>query len=244
MERIAMGQEERDKLEWLKRAKDKVISQRKAAERMGVSDRWVRKLLQRMKRQGDGAVGVRSLLIVSNHVTLYDVPILLYGLGRRTRRRVAVAMAGEMLLNWRHARGQGNWILNLLSPGAYYLVTALFNVFPLPQSGDFRASFEHAARAMDCGFHVLVFPEGRRTTNGQMQAFQRGSGLLWKELRCDALPVYLDGLWELKTAHAKWFRSDKISTHVGRVITLKPQTDPATATALLEKLVRSLREKC
>ena len=61
MERIAMGQEERDKLEWLKRAKDKVISQRKAAERMGVSDRWVRKLLQRMKRQGDGAVGVRSL---------------------------------------------------------------------------------------------------------------------------------------------------------------------------------------
>jgi len=56
MERIAMSQEERDRLEWLKRAKDKVISQRKAAERMGVSDRWVRKLLQRMKRQGDAAV--------------------------------------------------------------------------------------------------------------------------------------------------------------------------------------------
>jgi transposase len=56
MERIAMSQEERDKLEWLKRAKDKVISQRKAAERMGVSDRWVRKLLQRIKRQGDVAV--------------------------------------------------------------------------------------------------------------------------------------------------------------------------------------------
>jgi transposase len=56
MERIAMSQEERDRLEWLKRAKDKVISQRKAAERMGVSDRWVRRLLQRMKRQGDAAV--------------------------------------------------------------------------------------------------------------------------------------------------------------------------------------------
>ena len=56
MERIAMGQEEGDRLEWLKRAKDKVISQRKAAERIGVSDRWVRKLLQRMKRQGDAAV--------------------------------------------------------------------------------------------------------------------------------------------------------------------------------------------
>jgi transposase len=56
MERIEMSQEERDRLEWLKRAKDKVISQRKAAQSMGVSDRWVRKLLQRMKREGDGVV--------------------------------------------------------------------------------------------------------------------------------------------------------------------------------------------
>jgi transposase len=56
MERIEMSQEERDKLEWLKRAKDGVISQREAARRMGVSDRWVRKLLKRMKRQGDCVV--------------------------------------------------------------------------------------------------------------------------------------------------------------------------------------------
>ena len=52
MERIAMSQEERDKLEWLKRAKDKVIRQREAAERMGISARWVPKLLRRMKKQG------------------------------------------------------------------------------------------------------------------------------------------------------------------------------------------------
>jgi transposase len=56
MERIAMSQEERDRLEWLKRAKDGVISQREAARRMGVTDRWVRKLLKRMKRQGDRVV--------------------------------------------------------------------------------------------------------------------------------------------------------------------------------------------
>lgn len=56
MERIAMSQEERDKLEWLKRAKDKVISQREAAERIGISERWVRKLLRRMKKQGDRVV--------------------------------------------------------------------------------------------------------------------------------------------------------------------------------------------
>jgi transposase len=56
MERIAMSQEERDELDWLKRAKEGSISQREAAQRMGVSERWVRKLLKRMKREGDRVV--------------------------------------------------------------------------------------------------------------------------------------------------------------------------------------------
>src|ERR1700752_4271048 len=56
MERIAMSQEERDRLDWLKRARDGKVTQREAAERMEVSERWVRTLLQRMKRQGDAVV--------------------------------------------------------------------------------------------------------------------------------------------------------------------------------------------
>jgi transposase len=56
MERIEMSQEERDKLEWLKRAKDGVITQREAADKMGVSDRWVRHLLRRMNKRGDAVV--------------------------------------------------------------------------------------------------------------------------------------------------------------------------------------------
>jgi transposase len=56
MERIAMSQQERDALDWLKRARDGSVSQRKAAEKMGVSDRWVRKLLKRMSKQGDAVV--------------------------------------------------------------------------------------------------------------------------------------------------------------------------------------------
>lgn len=56
MERIAMSQEERDWLDWLKRAKDGKMTQREAAERMEVSERWVRTLLKRMKGQGDAVV--------------------------------------------------------------------------------------------------------------------------------------------------------------------------------------------
>lgn len=51
-----MSQEERDRLHWLKLARDRKITQRQAAERMEVSERWVRKLLRKLKRKGDRAV--------------------------------------------------------------------------------------------------------------------------------------------------------------------------------------------
>src|SRR6202046_3198016 len=60
MERIAMSQEERDWLGGLKRARGGKMTQRGAADRMCVSERWVRKLLRRMKKQGD-AVAVHGL---------------------------------------------------------------------------------------------------------------------------------------------------------------------------------------
>jgi len=66
MERIAMNQEERDWLEWLKRVQDGVVTQRQAAVKMGVSDRWVRKLLARMESEGDGVVvhGLRGRAVM------------------------------------------------------------------------------------------------------------------------------------------------------------------------------------
>ena len=56
MERIAMSQGERDDLHWLKRVEAGSMTQRAAAEKMGVTPRWVRKLVKRMKKQGDAVV--------------------------------------------------------------------------------------------------------------------------------------------------------------------------------------------
>ena len=56
MERIAMSQSERDGLHWLKRVQAGSMTQREGAEKMGVTTRWVRKLVKRMKKQGDSVV--------------------------------------------------------------------------------------------------------------------------------------------------------------------------------------------
>ncbi len=177
------------------------------------------------------------MLIVSNHVTSYDVPFILFALPSAIRRRVAVAMSGEMILDWRRARNQGHWFLNLIAPIEYVLVTALFNIFPLPQLSGFRRSFRHAGEAMDHGYNVMIFPEGRRSDDGTPQPFKSGAGLLWKELNTPALPVRLEGLGEIKARRTRWFRSGRIRVSVGEA--LQPQTEqsPEELTEILRQAV-------
>ncbi len=174
------------------------------------------------------------LLIVANHITSYDAAFVLYALPRHLRARVAVAMSGEMLLDFRRGRNQGNWFLDLLGPAAYFLMTALFNVFPLPQFSGFRRSFRHAGEAIDHGYSVLIFPEGRRSEDGTPQPFKSGAGLLWKELGIPALAVHLSGLGELKSQGGRWFHSGKIAVRAGEVIALEQELSP-------EQLAENLR---
>jgi long-chain acyl-CoA synthetase len=170
------------------------------------------------------------LLLVANHITSYDAAFVLYALPRKIRNRVAIAMSGEMLLDMRRGRNQGNWFLNLLGPVAWFLITALFNVFPLPQRSGFRRSFQHAGEAVDHAYNVLVFPEGHRSDDGTPQPFRSGSGLLWKELGVTALPVHLSGLGELKARGGRWFRSGKIEVTVGEPLRLEPHQSPEALT--------------
>lgn len=178
-----------------------------------------------------------QVFIVANHITSYDVPFILWTLPPHIRRNVAVAMSGEMLLDFRRGRNQGNWFLNLLAPAAYLLITGLFNVFPLPQRSGFRRSFQHAGEAVDKGYSVLVFPEGRRSDDGSPQRFLGGAGLLWKELGIPAVAVRLEGLGEIKVTGRRWFRSGNIRATARKLLPAEPEPSPEELTAKLYQAV-------
>ncbi|MGA2501800.1 MAG: AMP-binding protein, partial [Tepidisphaeraceae bacterium] len=133
----------------------------------------------------------QPLLIVANHVTALDGPLLQYALPTALRRHLAVAMAADMLHDYRHFRNpeppKGRFMP--LGPLVWLLLTALFNVFPLPRRRGFEASFAHAGLALDRGFHVLLFPEGTRSLTGQLAAFRPGIGLLVKQSGAQVLPM-------------------------------------------------------
>jgi long-chain acyl-CoA synthetase len=183
------------------------------------------------------------LLIIANHVTSYDGALVLYALPPNLRRRVAIAMSGEMLLAFRKARPQPEISLRILGPLAYLAITALFNVFPLPRSSGFRRSFAHAGEALDHGYSVLIFPEGRRSEDGQLHAFRPGIGLLAAQSRVPILPVALHGLGELKRKRSGWFRSGKLTIHVGNLIPFDNNADPTDLTRGFEGTIRDLESQ-
>jgi long-chain acyl-CoA synthetase len=183
----------------------------------------------------------KPVLIIANHVTAYDGALVLYALPGKMRRHVAIAMAANILDDFHRARGQGSWFLNALAPAAYWLTTALFNVFPLPSTAGFRDSFAHMGKALDRGYNILIFPEGHRTS-GELQQFRSGIGLLVQESNADVLPVALQGLGTLKQSGERWFRSGKLSIRVGQLMRIDTHLPAEEITTALESTLRKMLE--
>jgi long-chain acyl-CoA synthetase len=153
-------------------------------------------------------------------------------------------MSGEMLADYCHFRNpdrnpQGSRFM-LFGPLVWLLLTALFNVFPLPRRLGFERSFTHAGAAMDHGFHVLVFPEGTRSPTGTLAPFRSGIGLLARQSGARILPVAIRGLGELKIRGRGWFRSGAITVCVGQPIRFSAADNEAAIAALLHDAVESL----
>ncbi|HEX3373132.1 MAG TPA: AMP-binding protein [Edaphobacter sp.] len=180
------------------------------------------------------------MLIIANHVTAYDVPLLLFALPRTIRDHIAAAMSGEMLEDFRHARNMEVRWLAPFGPIVWLLLTAVFNVFPLPRQRGFQRSFAHAGEALDRGFHVMVFPEGTRSAEGVLANFQPGIGLLVKQASTAVLPMALRGMGDLKTGKRSWFRSGMLEVRVGEPIRFATTESEAAITARLHSEVEKL----
>jgi long-chain acyl-CoA synthetase len=191
-----------------------------------------------------GRENLRSLagpaLIVSNHIGYVDPAYIIAALPARLRRRLAVAMDGEVLETMRKPPEGAGLFMRLFLPTQYYLVVALFNVFPLPQRSGFRKSFSFAGELVDRGYSVLVFPEGARTQNGSMNSFRSGIGLLATRLRVPVVPMRIDGLFERKMNRKHWAPPGWARVAIGAPAKFDESTPPEEIARDLEGRVAAL----
>jgi long-chain acyl-CoA synthetase len=180
------------------------------------------------------------LLVVSNHVGDVDAGFILTALPARFRRRLATATGGEALEGLRTPAPGRGFFARVYDRVQWVLGVTLLNLFPLPREAGFRRSFAYAGSAVDRGYSVLVFPEGRHTTDGKMNPFRAGIGLLAANLGIPVLPMRIDGLFEVKNAGRKFAAPWKITVRIGHPMTFLPGTEPQPIAAELQAAVARL----
>ena len=180
------------------------------------------------------------LLVVSNHIAYVDVGLIQTVLPARIRHQLATATGGEALEALRSPASTRPWFLRIYDRLQWMLGVTFLNLFPLPREAGFRKSFAYAGEAVDRGFSILVFPEGRYTEDGKLQPFRTGIGLLANNLRIPILPMRIDGLFELKRAGKRIAPPGKIQIRIGKPLRFATETVPEEIARALEKMVESL----
>ena len=180
------------------------------------------------------------LLVVCNHVSDVDVGFVQAALPARLGNRIATATRGEDLEALHTPAPSRSFFGRMYDRTRWLLGVSLLNLFPLPREAGFRRSFAYAGEAVDRGYNVLVFPEGRHTEDGKMNPFRVGIGLLASNLGIPVLPMRIDGLFEVKHAGKKFAKPWTITVRIGKPIKFSPDTDPQEIAAELQKAVEAL----
>ncbi|HKQ74392.1 MAG TPA: AMP-binding protein [Blastocatellia bacterium] len=190
---------------------------------------------------GERLRGLRGpALFIANHISMVDPGMILFALPFRFRHRLAIAMAGERLRGFRRGLEGGNWFGRLLDRVKYLLVVIVFNVFALPQKSGFRRGFAFAGEAVDQGYSVLVFPEGRTTEDGRMNPFMSGIGLLAADLDLPVAPIKIEGLFDLTEQRRYFSRPGTVTVTFGEPVSFERGADPTRITQELEERLRAL----
>ena len=180
------------------------------------------------------------VLVVSNHIGDVDVGFIQTVLPARIRHRLATATGGEALEALRSPAPTRSQFLRFYDHLQWTLGVMLLNLFPLPREAGFRKSFAYAGEAVDRGYSILVFPEGRQTEDGKLRAFRSGIGLLANNLNVPVVPMRIDGLFEAKQAGRKFALPGKIVVRIGKPARFAPGLDPEAIARELQRKVENL----
>src|SRR3984957_8821605 len=180
------------------------------------------------------------LLVVCNHIADVDFAFVQTALPARFRHTLATATRGEDLEALRTPPPSRGFFAGIYDRMLWFLGVSLLNIFPLPREAGFRQSFAYAGEAVDRGYSILVFPEGRHTVEGTINSFRAGIGLLANNLGIPVLPLRIVGLFELKVAGKRFAAPWRIRVRIGQPIKFAPGTDPVQIAAALQKAVELL----
>jgi 1-acyl-sn-glycerol-3-phosphate acyltransferase len=138
----------------------------------------------------DRLVHGRTYVFVSNHQSIYDIPILFWSLPYQLRIIAKESLGRFPFLGW-HLRRTGHMLVDRARPERTKI-------------------FSWASRLTSQGLSLIVFPEGTRSRDGQVARFKGGSFYLAIEAGLPVVPVSVVG-----SRHV--MKKGRLATYPGRV---------------------------
>jgi 1-acyl-sn-glycerol-3-phosphate acyltransferase len=125
--------------------------------------------------------GVKGpVILVANHASHLDTPVILSALPRRLRKRTVVAAAADYFYRNRFVA---------------YAVSLIFNTVPIERKrgGGMSKNGGHLDRLLDQGWNLLLYPEGTRSRNGMPGPLRRGAAVLAAAHNLTIVPIRVTG---------------------------------------------------
>ena len=135
----------------------------------------------------------KPLIIVANHASHFDAPLIVTNLPQKLGTRIATAAAADYFFK------------NIKSAK---LTRIFFNTYPVDRDGS-KINRGLSGEIIAAKIPMLIFPEGTRSRNGELGKFHLGAARLTIENKAQILPISLSGNFEA------WPASDKF-WHKGR----------------------------
>ncbi|TXK18617.1 1-acyl-sn-glycerol-3-phosphate acyltransferase [Homoserinibacter sp. GY 40078] len=140
----------------------------------------------------------KAFVVVANHSSHLDAPLILGALPRRLARYLAAGAAADYFFDVWWRRG---------------LTALFFNAFPVDRSGSNPRSIS-ARSLLDRGVPLLVFPEGTRSRTGRMGRFKPGAAALAIASAVPCLPVALVGAGIAHPRGSSWPKPGRLPVGV------------------------------
>lgn len=151
-------------------------------------------------------------LVVANHSSHLDAPLVFGALPRRLSKHLATATAGDYFFD--------TWYKALPT-------TLFFNSFPVQRQGHQNRSGKRglAGELLSNGVPVLLFPEGTRSRTGAMTTFTPGAAALSISRNAPVLPIALVGAYAAMPYGANYPVPGRPHVHVvfGRPLRAAPK---------------------
>ena len=120
--------------------------------------------------------GPGPFIFVANHTSNLDTPLVIASLPVHLRRRLVVAAAMDNFF---------------MQSGKAFKTVLMFNAIPIDRHKVNRRSAQQALELVEDKWNLLIYPEGGRSPDGELQEVKGGAAYLAQRAKATVVPTYI-----------------------------------------------------